>query len=69
MAQMFRRECSACGSGLLRWFTGHEARDLLGVAVAAQLLDALPRSEAREAACWECLRCGEAGAFGSLQWG
>lgn len=69
LVQMFRRECSSCGSSVLRWFTGSEAAEVLGVGVAARILDTMPRSRARNAACWTCLRCGEAGAFGPVEWG
>jgi hypothetical protein len=64
IAQIFRSQCSQCGSGMLQWFTGAEAAALMGARESAEMLALLPRSERAGAACWRCLSCGGAGAFG-----
>ena len=68
LAQLFRQTCSACGSRVLRWFTGAEAGDVLGTGGAVEMLSSLPAGYRAIADCWQCLRCGEAGCFGPSEW-
>lgn len=69
IAQLFRRECSRCGSEMLHWFSGSEAPAAMGAGEAGAMLAQMPRHERARAACWRCLTCGEAGAFGSTVFG
>jgi hypothetical protein len=69
VAQLFRSECSQCGSGMLHWFTGAEAPAVMGAREAGGMLALMPRNERLHAACWLCLSCGEAGAFGDSAFG
>lgn len=69
VAQLFRSECSPCGSRMLHWFTGAEAPGVMGAREAGGMLALMPRNERSRAACWRCLACGEAGAFGDTKFG
>lgn len=68
LAQLFRRECPDCEWAVLRWFVGSEAAADLGLGAAAALLRHLPVEDHRTAECWQCARCGAAGAFGPAEW-
>lgn len=68
LAQLFRRECSDCGSERLRWFVGADADNVLGSARAEAMLVQMPSEWRAAADCWVCLRCGESGAFGPSEW-
>lgn len=63
LAQMIRSSCPECGSRLLHWFDGTEARHFLPPDRLVELEDwgALDGT----AECWRCPRCGDFGIFGA----
>lgn len=68
LTQLFRSECSRCGDPDLAWFPGSDAVAVLGLARAWGVLAQLPAEYRQVAECWQCLRCGEFGAYGPSEW-
>ncbi len=68
LAQVFRRECTSCGSEGLRWFGGRRFATTAGgramlVDVVAASNGALTMREVLNGEVWVCRGCGELGVF------
>lgn len=65
LTRRMRQRCSACGSGV-RWFSRAQARRRSGLSdLVAEAEPVIGRIEA----VWECVVCGEVGAFGPTETG
>jgi uncharacterized protein with PIN domain len=65
LARRMRERCSECGAGV-RWFTRRQAIrnvDLAGFVEEAELVLGMVES------VWQCVACGDVGAFGRTEYG
>lgn len=67
LARLVRVNCPQCGSRLLHWFMGDEARHYLPADQLDELEEWMESARLRgidaQAECWRCLRCSDFGIF------